>query len=272
MKITPITTIQNYDLPRHLSVFLRLNVMFGNVYALIGIIFFLWGSIFALIFGVNSDLSVSDQLDENSVPGKAIITKISETGSEVNEQPVIKYTYKFQAPNGKEYLAESYSHASQNIFEGDSVPIRYSASDPNVSGIQDMRKAPFGAYVFYITLIFPSIGIIFLIVTIVRGKKNIALVRNGYLTTGKVVDKIPTNTRINNRIVYEIFFEYLGNDGVLRRASTKTHKPELVLDEEKEKLLFNNAKPDEAILIDALPKAVKRFFLRLESGSLSQIQ
>ncbi len=262
MEITSTTNIQNYDLPRSISFFLKMNIVFGNVYALLGIIFFLMGSVFALIFGVNSDLDFSHSFEKDPANTKAMIVAVSGTGSEVNERPVLKYTFKFIA-NNKEYISDSYSNEPQSLFEKDSVLIEYNSTDPSVSRIKNMIKAPFPAWVFFITLIFPSIGVWLLIYTLYRGKKNISLVRNGYLTTGKVIDKIPTNTRINNRVVYEMVFEYTSTDGILRKASTKTHIPERVQDEEKEKLLFNLDKPDEAILVDALPRAVKKFFINL---------
>jgi len=70
---------------------------------------------------------------------------------------------------------------------------------------------------------------------------------------GKIKNKAATNARINNQTVYKMIFEFQAEDTKFYEAIAKTHLPQLLEDDEKEKLLYNPLNPKHAVLIDSLP-------------------
>jgi hypothetical protein len=103
------------------------------------------------------------------------------------------------------------------------------------------------------------VGLCFLLGGLIKGKKNIYLIRNGILTDARVTGKERTNTKINNRYVYRISYEFHVN-GNPYTGTTRTHRIERVLDEAKEKIVYDANDPSRSQMIDVLPKRVRRFF------------
>jgi hypothetical protein len=73
---------------------------------------------------------------------------------------------------------------------------------------------------------------------------------------GRLVDKSPTNTTINNRRVFKLTFEFLDRDGNAHRTSIKTHHPENLEDDAEELLFYDPAHPEHACARDAMPGGV----------------
>jgi hypothetical protein len=120
-----------------------------------------------------------------------------------------------------------------------------------------MRAAPFGIWILLLTSIFPMIGLIFVIISLKKAKRNIYLIQNGIITNGKVIKKEPTNTRINNQTVYKVFFQYKSQDGNIQEAMNKSHITYNLGDEEKEPLVYDCQNPSKAVLLDTLPKKIR---------------
>jgi hypothetical protein len=245
------STSNNYDLPRNISGGLKMRIMFGNTIMIMGILFFLFGSIFPFIIGTQIDFKSAFASNADNVTTQAVITSRTKTDTRVNKHRVYEYMYDFKTADGKTVSGTSFSSTSLHK-EGDSVTIQYSQKGMSSSAIP--------IWVLPLTCIFPFIGLIFVIVSIRNGRKNIFLVQNGILTAGTVTKKERTNTRINNNYVYKVFFQFKSQDGSQQEAFVKTHKIDRILDEKEEKLVYDPNKPTEAMLIDALPKQVRKFF------------
>ncbi len=140
---------------------------------------------------------------------------------------------------------------------GDTVIVKYIAKRHQLSRIQRMRTAPFDIWIIPFTCIFPLIGLIFVILSIKKAKENIYVMQNRILTTGKVIRKEPTNTKINKQTVYKVFFQYKTQDGNLKEAFIKAHITHNLGDEEKEPLLYDSQNPSSAVLLDSLPKKIR---------------
>lgn len=253
--------ISDWNLPRSISVGLKMQIFFGNVFFSIGLLFFLFGSVFTVVFGLNADFTTPFSFNDNDPLVNGIVVKVEETGSQENEAAIYKNTVKYIV-DGKEYYSDSYSLGNVvNVL--DSVDVQYSPEDVSLSRISGMRKAPFESVVVLITLIFPGIGLGVLIFGIRRSRINIHLLKTGLLTHGKVTRKEATNTQINKQTVYKVYFTFTTKDGTLTESSVKTHKPALVEDEEKEQLVYDAEKPTNAVLIDTLPRSVRQFLATL---------
>jgi hypothetical protein len=257
MRATTTTTNNEWNLPRTISGKLKLTILFGNVMFSLGLVFFLFGSIFVIVFGANTDFTSTFAFKDTDPVVRGVIVHVEETNSRENKTRIYHNTYNYSV-NGKVYTSDAYS-LGPDVSPLDSVDVQYTAADPSLSVIPGMRKAPFEMWVLFMTLLFPMIGLVFLLVGLRRSRKNIRLLQTGLHGHGKVTRKEATSTKINKQTVYKVYFSFTTKDGMLTEGMVKTHKPALVEDEEKEQLVYDATNPSDAVLIDTLPKAVRRF-------------
>lgn len=260
--LNKINSLSNFDLPRTISVGLKLKIFFGNPIAVIGIVFFLFGSIFPIVFGSMADFKSAFTFKETDPSVNGIVVSKEETASKENKKRIYDYAYEYQI-NCKSYTGHSYAK-DQDIEKGDSVIIQYVPNDIALSRIQNMRAAPFSFWILPLTGIFPFIGLIFLIFSLRSAKKNIYLVQNGILTKGKVVRKEPTSTKVNNQTVYKVFFQFKTQDGNWQEAFVKSHKLHNLGDEAEEPVVYDSQDPSSAVLLDALPKKIRPLITGVE--------
>jgi hypothetical protein len=247
--------LNNFDVPRTISNGLKISIFFKDPIAVIGTIFFLFGMIFPIVFGSLADFKSAFSFSENDPTVKGVIVDKTATSSSENKRRIYDYSYQYSI-DGKTHTGHSFS-TSYESENGDTVNVLFVAKQPELSHIEGMRAAPFGIWVVAFTSVFPIIGLIFIIFSINKFKKNIYLIKNGILTHGKVIGKEPTNTKINNKTVYKVFFQYKSQDGTLQEAFNKSHLTYNLGDEEKEPLVYDSQNPQKAVLLDTLPKRVR---------------
>lgn len=252
------TSFENYALPRTVPAKIKLGVFFGQVPTLIGLIFTLIGLVFLFVFIPLADFS-SLSYNDNDPSAKGVIKSVISTGSTENKRRVYCYAFHYWLADGKTFEGVSYSTIYPQPEAGDTITVQYMPGKPEQARISGMRSSPFSPAVAFV-FVFPLLGLVMLVGGIFRARKNIRLLANGMLVYGEVTGKEPTNTKINNRRVYKIFFRFTVN-GTPYTSTVRTHKPERVLDEKKEPLLYNPDKPEEAVLVDAMPKAARGFLL-----------
>lgn len=239
--------------PRQVPWLVRSQVLFGGFLNQFGWAFFGFGFIFVWIFGLNADLSGLLAPLRTMETAEGIILRVEETSATVNETPVYAYTYTFRVESlEKEFQGSSYSTGRQ--FEpGWTVTVEYLVSNPDVSRIQGMRQAIFGPWVLCLVLIFPLIGLVFIIIGLRNGFKADRLLAAGQIAWGELKSKEPTGVRVNNQPVYKLTFEFRAEDGGVYEAVAKTHLPHLLEDEVEEQLLYDPRQPTHAVLLDELP-------------------
>jgi hypothetical protein len=177
---------------------------------------------------------------------------VKETSASENRTRVYSYKYSFRA-EGADYEGVSYATGRRHE-PGEPVVVDYVEGNPALSRIRGMRRAEFGPWVLFV-LIFPLVGFVFIVVSLRGGLKANRLLRHGKLAWGELVSKEPTNTRINNRTVYKLTFEFQPEEGGHAQAVARSHMPEKLQDEQRERLLYDPFRPDYAILLDSLPAA-----------------
>lgn len=236
--------------PRPVPFLLRAQVLFGGVFSFIGWFFFAFGMGFAVVFGSFADLT--SWYDFRGAVGTAngTLVEVKETSASENNVRVYSYKYSFTAEGG-DYEGVSY-RTGRYHEPGEQVTVEYVEGNPALSRIRGMRRAEFGPWVLFV-LIFPLVGFIFILVSLRGGLKANRLLRHGKLAWGELVSKEPTNTRINNRTVYKLTFEFQPEEGGHAQAVARSHMPEKLQDEQRERLLYDPFRPDYAILLDRLP-------------------
>ncbi|GAB4443538.1 MAG: hypothetical protein Kow0031_25790 [Anaerolineae bacterium] len=239
--------------PRSVPLAVRVQAIFGGASGQFGWLFFGFGMIFVWIFGLPTLIySMPFWLGGvETAPG--VVAAVQGTDSSENEVPVMANQYIFRVERlEREYRGESYTTGSQYSV-GDEVTIEYVADNPDISRIAGTRTGHFSTWALCFVGIFPLVGLAFIAVSLAQGFRGIRLLKNGKIAGGRLVDKSPTGTRINNLPVYQLTFEFIADDGMPYRATARSHLPASLQDEALEQLVYDPRNPSKAVLLDNLP-------------------
>lgn len=243
--------------PRNVPWTLRVRVLFGGFYNQFGWMWLGFSLIFMWVFPANIDFtswyqfrSPNIEITQGSITQQQK-TNFSEGGSDHSDGTPIYVCYYVYRVGHDEYQGKSYA-VGAHFNKGHKVKIEYIKNKPSVSRIKGLRNKPMPIWAAFI-IIFPFVGLIFIIIGILQGMKANYLLGNGKLAAGKIKNKVATNTKINDQTVYKLIFEFQAEDGRLYETIAKTHLPQLLEDDEKEKLLYNPLNPKYAVMIDSLP-------------------
>ena len=160
--------------------------------------------------------------------------------------------YSFKGDDGTEYTGVSDGDWSGKV--GEEVTIGYVKDRPEVSRISGMRANVVGP-IGLLLVIFPAIGLGFIITGLRKGLKANRLLANGELGKGRLKSKVKTNMQINDQPVYKLTFEFSTPEGTSYEVFAKTHLPEKLEDQQDEPLLYEPMYPKNAVMLDNLPGA-----------------
>jgi len=234
--------------PRRVPLSLSLLNVF-NGFAQIGWFVFGFGMIFAWVFLGNADFSFLTFRGPHA-QSTGRVTSVEATGASQNEQPITANHYEFSVA-GSRFSGTSYSNGSPNNA-GDEVTVEYDEQHPERSRIAGMRRGQFSAGVMLV-LIFPFIGAVFVAFATLAGFRRNHLLRNGLLSTGKLLGRERTNVTVNKRPVWKLTFEYVARDGQRHEATASTTDTTRLEDEAQEPLLYDPEKPSVAYVLDEAP-------------------
>lgn len=244
---------------RSLPFGIMLRTWFGNPLTFMGIMFIVMGVPFTIIFAPISSLT-APSFDENDPITRGKITDAYGTNSSINDVQVYAYTYSYSTPDGQEHLATGYATGNTHSV-GNEILVHYKADEPFVSKADGLRQSTFGGGFTFFVWIFPIVGFIMFGSSIRKVVKQMQILKVGVLAEGKFTHQEGTSTRVNNQTVYKLFFEFTANDGRKYEAIAKTHKTQRLRDEEFEKLVYDPSNPSNAVVLDALPRGIKNYFL-----------
>ncbi|GMV99721.1 MAG: hypothetical protein AMXMBFR84_08600 [Candidatus Hydrogenedentota bacterium] len=237
--------------PRLIPVSLRLHLIFGNGWSLLGWLVLGFGSIFFWSMAVNSDLTSWYVFRGELERREAQLIESWETGVSIGEEPVTGHRYTFSLSDGHSIEDTSY-HTGEAISVPQIVEIEYPQGKPEHSRITGMRSA-----VMPLAGIFTSIpaivGLVFACIGFRKGRYNARLLEVGEMARGKLLTKEPTNVRVNDQTVYKLTFSFTASDRRAYTASAKTHNTALLESEEGEWIVYDPYFPEQAVLIDSLP-------------------
>lgn len=239
--------------PRGVPWPVQASVLFGSFSSQFGWLFFGFGMIFVWPFGFFSALNAAYFWVGTLETTAGTVAAVTATNASEGDVPVYANQYLFRVEQLEaEYRGESYTTGAQ-FAVGDSVTVEYLRNRPEISRIQGARAGTFSPWVFCFVGIFPAVGLAFIIFSLKNGLKGSRLLKHGQLTRGKLIDKQPTNTRINNQTVYKLTFEFTAANGQRYQASANSHQPANLEDEAREQILYDPANPQHAVLVDNLP-------------------
>lgn len=243
--------------PRDVPLLVRLRVLLGGFLNQFGWIFFGFGLIFVWAFTVNADLTSWYRFrgQINTAEGTVIHSKKTrfsiDSSKHGEDTPVYAIHYAFTGPDGAEYKDVSFNTGKQ-FDEGQTVTIEHLQDNPQVSRIKGMRRKPIGF--FGLTAVaFPLIGLLFITIGARKGIKANRLLALGEQTTGRLKSKEKTNTKVNNKPVYKLTFEFNIPEGMTYETVAKTHDTAKLEDQTEEPLLYDPMRPSYAVMLDNLP-------------------
>lgn len=239
--------------PRAVPFGVRVQQVFGGVVSQLGWCFLTVGLVFAWVFVPMADLSfLQGGGSWESAPAR--VKALRRTNATVNNRHVYAVDYEFRTPTEALYRGTAYCR-EDCPQEGAGVAAEFSPDRPEVSRIPGLARAVFPPFVLFV-LVFPLIGAAFIAVSLVMGLGRVRLLVVGKPAAGRVVEKVPTSTRINNRTVYRMTLAFTDERGAQQRAEVRTHQPDLLEDEARERLLYDPERPERIVALDALPGPV----------------
>lgn len=237
--------------PRSLSMPHRLAILAGGFSSQFGWLFFGFGMIFFWVFVMQSEARYWFLPGGDWQQSTGIVLEQAYASAEVNNQPVYRHRIRY-AVAGADSM-ESVCYVDGTAFQaGARVPAEYPEKRPHEGRIAGSRRQMFPAVVSFV-LIFPIVGLVFVVAGLRQNFKNTDLMIYGNMARGRFVEKTPTNTEINKQRVYRYTFEFNTPDGRTWRASGNTHQYHLLEDEESERILYHPNDPSFAVLFDLIP-------------------
>lgn len=194
------------------------------------------------------------QLSAGHVYVMVTTTGWSESGTYVNEMPIVANHYEYEV-NNQTY--ENVSYLADNDLEaGSPVKIKVKPNSPLISVMEGARTTQASLFILVFLLCMLLITVLTLLYTFQQGLKHIRLLKYGVETEGVVVESTRTAVSVNDHYVYKVVIEYTGIDGKEHQLKTPTHDVEALTDEPEETILMHPTKTGVAIPIDILPDYV----------------
>ncbi|MCB0222637.1 MAG: DUF3592 domain-containing protein [Anaerolineae bacterium] len=241
--------------PREISWLLRGQLLFDGFANQFGWFWLSITMVFFWIFGAMTSLNGIYFLLGATETAPGIVTEIEQTGASENDTPVYATHYAFRVERLEmDLLGHSYT-TGQRFSPNQAVTVEYLRDNPDLSRIQGTRLGAFSPWVFCVVGLFPAIGLAFVGFGFLSGLRASRLLRHGKIAQGRLIEKSPTNTRINNQTVYKLTFAFTADDGRQYQAVARSHQPGNLEDEDQEQLLYDPHRPTRAVLLDNLPGA-----------------
>jgi hypothetical protein len=240
--------------PRRVPLTVKLRALFGGF----GVFAWLWfglGSSVATAFLRHADLTswALFRGGAESAAGESLgceDTGASEGGGKARRgTPIFANRYRFTS-GGDTFEGVSYI-AGRCIRAGAPVAVEHPAGRPELSRVAGMRRDEFGPEVGF-AAIFPVVGLFLVGASLRKGRRQLRLLERGKLGLGTLLSAEPTNTRINERTVMKMRFALVTEVGARHEIVVRTHLPEKVQDEARERILYDPARPEDALAWDLL--------------------
>ena len=242
--------------PRRVPLPVRCHLMFGGTMnqvawlGLAGTMFLFW----LVVMNCEAITWLTFPADLKTATGavtSSFKTNVSEGGSKHSKgTPIYSTSYSYSI-NGKPFTGVSYA-LGQQLMPGQMVTVEYSGANPQLSRIQGFRVRMLGWAAVFV-LLAPLVCMCLMLPGYFLGRKTRRLLECGQLAEGSLKSKEPTNTRINNKRVFKLTFDFTASDGRTHQAKSRTHHPEKLEDEASEQIIYDPADPTQSLLVDAMP-------------------
>ncbi|MBL8751558.1 MAG: hypothetical protein JNK78_20565 [Planctomycetes bacterium] len=235
--------------PRAVPLSVRFVLMFGGVLGTVGWSVVAFGLVFTLVFARIAAPLFDDPFAGPTDLTTGRVTSVERTNLRVNSSYVVAVHFDASA-RGATVSSVSYTRERPPDV-GAEVPVevaRTGGVPPRIAGMST-HMAPAG---LRLLVLIPVVGGVLVLVGMLRGQRQVRLLAFGELARGELIERRPTRTVVNGRPVEEFVFSFADRSGRERRVTARTHRPELVTDDDAEGVLFDPGS-DAAVVVDALP-------------------
>jgi len=236
-----------------LSVTDKLNILFTGPFIFIGLIFSLIGVfMFTMLDGFPSANSIFFKVME-PVEIQGEVTKTGETNTTINGNKVLYVEYEFVVNNKKQNA--TINTIKRVYTQGDEITVEYLPDFFSISNIKGSEPETMNILFFLVFGIFPIIGIFYVFREVRRMNRVTTILSDFKLSKAILKEKKVTSTKVNNRSVYKMIYEYHPINSNLIN-SFKTIKPNFFSKEEL--LVYANRHPENAVILKRLPESVAK--------------
>lgn len=185
---------------------------------------------------------------------EAIVTRVEETSSSINDEKVFRYDYRFVMPEGDALIGSSYTVPSSGRSPqvGQTVTVEYLTASPQISRIAGMRRKPFGPEILFV-LIFPIVGLGLAGYFWTRGRQSVALLARGREAQAALSSEEITSYRVNSQQLYRLTMLYEDEDGRVHEVKKLTANPQLYRGRADVPILYDPRRPTRVLLIEDMP-------------------
>jgi len=239
----------------------KVKIWFGFTMSKIGIITFLFMVPFTIGF-VSLKAIISPSFNDGDPVAEGRITKTTETNATIGEEMVYAYEYQYKIVDGRTLSGTGYSTGDIKD-DGDEITVQYKENDPERSRAADLRNSIFGIEFAVLMLIFQGVGILILILSMLKARRRISILKTGAIANGRLLTRESTNLTIDKQKVYKLTFEFTASDAKSYRVTVNSFRDQRLEDETYEKLVYDQGNPEKAVLLDQLPAGIKEYLLRM---------
>ena len=248
----------NSNLVKKIPLKLKIQVIYKNFLFSFTFSFFLSFLIYFIFFVTNADFH-SSSFYQTDPTTQAEIISIEKSKAKTVFSKIYKYNYKYSIDNknynGKSYLKKKLDIKTANVFYKENI-----VEESCIVGMKTNTNSIF-AVVFYSFLLL--IFIFLLIRTFIIQLSKLKIIQTGIITKAVFREKKNTGTKWKkDQYIYELFFDFVANDGKTYKAKTQTIDINKLSDELYEPVIYNPQNPEEAVLIDEFPIVVRNFILK----------
>ncbi len=236
------------NLPRRIPLSTCLTLFLGNRLTLIGFISGSFLAVFSWSFIPLMDTSfIRFYAELNTTSG--VIVKAEEIYQAAPFSAKWANIYEFVDNDKKSQVG--YAFTTQFALPiNKEVSVEYVKGAPEYSRIPHVRSTLLGHYFWCILLLFLP-GLVFILLGFKKSACDYMLLRKGELTQAKFVSKRETNFMVNDKVIYELIFEYTDSEyNTFNKIFKTTHLSGFMDDELR--IIFNASRPEKSVLLDDL--------------------
>ncbi|MCU0285164.1 MAG: DUF3592 domain-containing protein [Acidobacteria bacterium] len=237
--------------PRKVPFSITCNLL-SNIFVMIGGLLFSFGMLYAWVFSANIHPINEWRLAFSNASAPAVIEKVTETNATDDEKIIYSYYFRFTPGDGLPVYATCYTTGFY-WQEGERVPAHYLPDDPNVACLEGARLSQFPYWLIFIIVVFPAVGLAFLIPGTISGQRKIKLLRLGEVTEALDISTSIARTRMNNIPMPGYAYTFRDRMGREFHGVSRTWPTARIGDETHEPVIYLPEDPKQSMLIDALP-------------------
>jgi hypothetical protein len=197
---------------------LATQVVFLSPLSVTGGLMLLFSQIFGWIFLPMIDLPSLSGWNRPLERAQARVVSVERTSTRVNKRRVTAVAFEHGPHRGVSYTTDP-----RGLASGAVVDIEHPAGKPERARIVGMGRRAFPAWALVPLMPVVLAALVLLAIGVGVGLRRVGLLRRGELGKGELLERTPTNTRINQRRVHRHRYRFTTTDGRTGEVIARSH-------------------------------------------------